>query len=538
MHEQDGGSRHDVVVVGAGPVGLAMGRMLGLRGHDVLILERWPAAYPMPRAVHFDDEIGRVFQSMGLTEEIKAISEPVPDCYEWRNAAGESLLRIDWSGSGPCGWPTANFFSQPDLERVLADALIDMPHVSLRRNALVEGLAEQDDSVEVHFSDAGRPAVTRCRFVIGCDGANSFVRQQMHTTFHDLGFFFDWLIVDTIPLDDRDWSPQNWQLCDPARPTTVVSGGPGRRRWEFLRLPGETVEDLNTTERAWQLLETWGRHPGNTQLERHCVYTFAARWADSWNCGRLAIGGDAAHLMPPFAGQGMCSGLRDAANLSWKLDRVLRGQSDIALLDSYTSERSVHINHAIAMSVELGRVICVLDEQQAAQRDARMIAGDADPARVLPVTALPVLGPGVTADTVDVDPLRGTLSPQFPVQQDGRRVLLDEATGFGAVMLIHGAGRAAVLPDAAVLDDADLRVFTVAADAGADLQDSTRSWTQWFDMHGVVGVLIRPDHYIFGAVATADHVGQLALQYRDRLRVVVAAGSTDAGTSQTVTASA
>ncbi len=133
-------SHHDVVIVGAGPVALAQGRMHGLRGHDVLILERWPEPYPLPRAVHFDDEIGRVFGSMGLTDEVRAISQAVPDHYEWRNAAGETLVRIDWSGTGPNGWPVANFFSQPDLERVLTDAVQDLPNVKLLRGAEVVGI--------------------------------------------------------------------------------------------------------------------------------------------------------------------------------------------------------------------------------------------------------------------------------------------------------------------------------------------------------------------------------------------------------------
>jgi 2-polyprenyl-6-methoxyphenol hydroxylase-like FAD-dependent oxidoreductase len=496
---------HDVVIVGAGPVGLAAARMLGLRGHAVLVLERWPEAYPLPRAVHFDDEIGRVFQAMGLTEQVKAISEAVPDHYEWRNADGASLVRIDWSGTGPCGWPTANFFSQPDLEKVLAEAVEAMPNVTLRRGAEVVGVEEQAEDVLVTYTTTVvERQHARGRFVIGCDGANSLVREHLGAALHDQGFFYDWLIVDTVPLDEREWLPQNWQLCDPARPTTVVSGGPGRRRWEFMRLPGETREELNTAHKAWELLASWDRTPENSRLERHAVYTFAARWADRWNRGRLAIAGDAAHQMPPFAGQGMCSGLRDVANLSWKLDRVLRGESGLVLLDTYTGERSVHLQHAIAMSVELGRVICVLDEQHAADRDARMIAGGADPARVLPVSALPVLGDGVLADSPGMSILRGTLAPQFPVECDGHRALLDDVIGYGAVLL--------------TLDDVgepveDFGVFTLTV----GLCDPDGAWTRWFESHHIRVVLIRPDHYVFGAVTDLADTKELVTRYRDLL---------------------
>ncbi|WP_036511206.1 bifunctional 3-(3-hydroxy-phenyl)propionate/3-hydroxycinnamic acid hydroxylase MhpA [Nocardia aobensis] len=523
-------SHHDVVIVGAGPVGLATARMLGLMGHDVVVVERWPEPYPLPRAVHFDDEIGRVFQSMELADEVKAIIEPVPDFYEWRNAAGEALVRIDWSGTGPNGWPTANFFSQPQLERVLAEAVASMPNVGLVRGADVIDIEERADDVVVSAGDTGvvRPGhlapttqVTRrftARYVIGCDGANSFVRRRMGARMDDRGSFFDWFIIDTIPSDDLTWSPMNWQLCDPARPTTIVSGGPGRRRWEFMRLPGEDPEELGTTENAWKLLRAWGRTPDNTRLERHAMYTFGARWADTWRRGRLIIAGDAAHQMPPFAGQGMCSGLRDSANLAWKLDRVLRGVSGPALLDTYTSERSVHLQHAIAMSVELGKVICVLDPDQAALRDQRMIAGGADPAEVLPVTARPVLGEGIVRTGCV---LGGTLVPQFAVEVQRSPRLLDDATGNRAVLLLLSDSGAEQILDAETrrtLPAIEAAAKSISAAGDPDLRDFTGEWTRWFDTNSIAAVLIRPDHYIYGAVGDIGGIAGLVEEYAARLR--------------------
>jgi 2-polyprenyl-6-methoxyphenol hydroxylase-like FAD-dependent oxidoreductase len=441
-----------------------------------------------------------------------------------RNANGDALVRIDWSGIGPSGWPTANFFSQPELEKMLASAIVGMHNVTLRRGAEVIDIDDRGGEVDVRYNEDQRHAVTvHSRFVVGCDGANSYVRSHMKTTSHDLGFFFDWLIVDTIPLDERQWSPMNWQLCDPARPTTVVSGGPGRRRWEFMRLPDEDRDALNTTERAWELLRPWGRTPDNTRLERHAVYSFAARWAERWNSGRLAIAGDAAHLMPPFAGQGMCSGLRDAANLAWKLDRVLLGSSDIALLDTYTSERSIHLQHAITMSVELGKAICVLDENQAAERDRRMIEEGADPARVLPVTALPVLGSGVTADTIDIPALRGTSLPQFALRAEENAERFDDVTGPGALLLIAGDDSKPADSGAELLNRCDVRVFSIAAHGSPDLLDEAETWTEWFAVNDIACVLVRPDHYIFGALASRNNIAHLAEQYHDKIRAVDAA---------------
>ncbi|MFE7718140.1 bifunctional 3-(3-hydroxy-phenyl)propionate/3-hydroxycinnamic acid hydroxylase [Nocardia rhizosphaerihabitans] len=515
---------YDVVIVGAGPVGLAAARILGRYGHNVLVIERWKQPYPLPRAVHFDDEIGRVFQSMGLADAVRAISEPVPDCYEWRNRADDVLVSIDWSGLGPNGWPVANFFSQPQLEQVLATAVETMDNVTVRRGTEVVGIAQDDFGATVTLHD-GESIATR--FVLGCDGANSTVREHLGTELTDLGFYFDWLIVDTVPLDDRDWSPQNWQLCDPARPTTIVSGGPGRRRWEFMRLPGEPAERLDTPESVWRLLQPWGRTPANTDLERHCVYTFSARWAQRWSQGRVLIAGDAAHLMPPFAGQGMCSGIRDAANLSWKLDRVLRGASELSLLDTYTDERKTHLQHAISMSVELGKVICVLDENRANERDARMIAGGANPAVVLPITAQPILGPGVIAEKPDPAGLRGTLLPQLVIEHDRLPRLLDEATGSGAVLLIHADACAHELLGAESmrqLADSETRAFSIGAGDAADLRDFDGGWTRWFADHQIKAVLARPDHYIFATVSDLDEITQMVSQYRTSLRVTAHVG--------------
>lgn len=521
---------HDVIVVGAGPVGLMTARLLGLAGHDVLIVERWPEPYPMPRAVHFDHEIGRLLQGAGLSDEVKAISERVTDFYEWRNREGEPLVKIDWSVDGPCGWPVANFFSQPELEAVLTASVEAMPNVTLSRGMEVVQLTESEEGV--HVTLTGRTLkhkVVSARYVVGCDGANSFVRQHMNTSLTDLGFYFDWLIVDTIPLDEREWSPMNWQLCDPARPTTIVSGGPGRRRWEFMRLPDEDRKELNTADTAWRLLKAWGRTPENTRLERHAVYTFEARWADAWNQGRLLIAGDAAHLMPPFAGQGMCSGLRDAANLSWKLDHVLRGVSDPELLDTYTSERSSHLQHAISMSVALGRTICVLDPKEAHERDQRMIAAGADPRTALPPMPPERLGSGAWDEALTPVAVQGTLTPQFTVFDGHRTGLFDDVIGTGFTLIGFGVDPRENLDQShletlgalnvncvTILDAADypetLMVGGSADSESRRVVPADSAARDYFENAGVLAVLVRPDFYLYGAAAESDDIAKLVNQ--------------------------
>ncbi|MFD0020699.1 bifunctional 3-(3-hydroxy-phenyl)propionate/3-hydroxycinnamic acid hydroxylase [Streptomyces sp. NPDC058382] len=514
---------HDVAIVGFGPVGQLLSLLLGRAGHDVIVLERWPSPYDLPRAVHFDDEIGRIFQAAGVGEEVRAVTDPVPDHYEWRNRAGEALVRIDWSGTGPSGWPTASFFSQPQLEAVLSRAAEELPTVSIRRGREVVGIEPREEHVRLTTSGAAGPGEVRARYVIGADGANSFVRSGMATTVTDLGFFYDWLIVDTLPQEETTWSPMNWQLCDPERPTTIVSGGPGRRRWEFLRLPHESVDELNTLDTAWRLLEPWGRTPDNTTIERHTVYTFQARWVDRWREGRLILAGDAAHQMPPFAGQGMCSGMRDAMNLAWKLDLVLAGTADPDLLDTYTSERSDHVQHAIGMSMALGQVICVLDAEEAAARDSRMIATGADPRHALPPAPPPILGDGVLQHDAEGNrvPAVGHLTPQHRVTHRGVAALLDEHTTGGFTILTDGQDPCDALDtaDRHFLDSIGAHIVALhAGSAPSDgYLDTDHAYLPHMREHGHVAAVVRPDFYLFGAAASGQELHELIGRLREEL---------------------
>ncbi|TMR24928.1 bifunctional 3-(3-hydroxy-phenyl)propionate/3-hydroxycinnamic acid hydroxylase [Nonomuraea turkmeniaca] len=508
---------HDVLIVGFGPVGQTLAVLLAQKGHDVVVVERWTEPYPKPRAVVFDDEVARIFASAGIADRFADVSEP-SSAYEWRNGDGETLLRFDYGERGPSGWPESNMFTQPKLERALQERAESFPNVTVYRGTEAVQLIQRGDHVEVTVHGVTlKQKRLRAAYVVGCDGANSFVRQRMNATTTDLGFFYDWLICDVIEHSQRRWFPENIQICDPRRPTTMVSGGPGRRRWEFMRMPGDQRDEFDSDDNAWRLLAGWGVTPDNATLEKRALYTFQARWVDGWRDGRLLLAGDAAHLMPPFAGQGMCSGVRDAANLAWKLDLVLRGLAGEDLLTTYGTERSAHVRHAVHMSVELGKVICATDPEVVAERDRTLIAAGARPEVGLPPPPPAVLGPGALQSGGDGTPLApaGRVAVQGRVREAGGAAgLLDEVAGFGFHVLVDGTrvdARELFFVDdvSAFLGDLDARVLRVIPD-GAPVEESGGSVLTVKDLDGVLlshlracghlVQIIRPDFYVFGGV--------------------------------------
>ncbi|MBX3024142.1 bifunctional 3-(3-hydroxy-phenyl)propionate/3-hydroxycinnamic acid hydroxylase [bacterium] len=501
---------YDIAIVGYGPVGETLAILLAQRGWRVGVIEKQAAAYPLPRAVHFDEEVARIFQAAGIADGFAGLTETA-DWYEWRNGDGQTLLCFRAAPLGRSGWPEANMFPQPELERLLDRRARALPTVAVERGCEVVALAADDAGVTLRARRAdGETLEVRARFAVGCDGANSFVRSCIGSTVSDLGFFYEWLIVDVLPNQPTVWSPLNIQICDPARPTTMVSGGPGRRRWEFMRLPGESIEELNTEATAWRLLAPWDVRPDNARLERHTVYRFQARWVEGWRRGRVLLAGDAAHQMPPFAGQGMCAGVRDAANLAWKLDLVLAGAAPASLLDSYEPERVQHVRMMIGVSMELGKIICIADRDQAAARDRAMLAARAgDQVQLSPI--LPI-GSGITRDG---DPTAAQLFIQRRVRRGGASGLFDDVVGRGWILLAADREALAGL-------DADARAFLAsiggrAVALGDDLDDADGAYGAWFVDNRVAAVLQRPDFYVFGSAATAAEVGPLLADLRRKL---------------------
>lgn len=500
----------DVLVVGQGVVGQFLSLLLAGRGHRVLAVERHPQPYTLPRAVHYDPDVNRMLAGLGIdAAEQAAFSEPALS-YDWLTADGRVLLTFPTPVDGDQGWPESTMFAQPELEKALRRRQSDAQTLELRWGTAVEGLVQDEQGVTATLVGPSGTEVVRASFVVGCDGANSTVRDILGIEMEDLGFSSDWLVMD-LKTQPREWTPVNGQICDPRRPTSCVCGGPGRRRFEFMRMPDDGA-DFATEASAWELVAPWDVRPDNAELERLAMYTFHARCARTWSDGRIFLAGDAAHRMPPFYGRGMVSGARDAMNLAWKLDAVLAGSAPLGLLDTYGSERFAHVQFSIGMSVALGRVICETEPEAVAARDAHFLEKGPLPWDALPPMPAEVLGPGFFPHgTPGDDPVAGRIGQQHPLLgPDGQVALLDAVT-FGDWQVLVDMRQFSVADADAVRGakpaGIGARVIEIVP-PGADRpnahsgEDVTGRYGALFDQVGAAVVVYRPDFHGFGSSAT------------------------------------
>ncbi|WP_027568282.1 bifunctional 3-(3-hydroxy-phenyl)propionate/3-hydroxycinnamic acid hydroxylase [Bradyrhizobium sp. URHA0013] len=488
MKDKSAFEEFDVVIVGRGPVGATLANLLGLCGVRTLVLEREAQTYHLPRAVHFDDECMRVFQTIGLAEAILPHVILSPGML-FLDADGRMLL--DWSRPQtltPMGWNLSYRFHQPELEDVLIAGLARWPHVALRSRCDVFALDQDEIGVRVRYEDlsTGKLSEVRAGYVIGCDGARSLVRRFIGSRIDDLGFHERWLVIDVLLKRDRDdLGDYSIQHCDPRRPATYVRGTGARRRWEITVLPDEESQEVAQPAKVWELLSRWIT-PGDAELERAAVYTFHSVIAQQWRSGRLLLAGDSAHQTPPFLGQGMCAGIRDAANLAWKLAAVLHGRAESSLLDTYQSERQPHVREFIELAIRLGGVI------NTKAIEAGLAAGETrENAPVKLEVKKPLLGPGLALGDL---PLAGHLAPQFELT-DGRRG--DDRVGYSHVLLVESA---AALSSRHALSQAGIDIL---------ISDDAEGVGSWLREHGIIAALVRPDRYVRGTARNYTELDRL-----------------------------
>jgi len=516
----------DIAIIGAGPVGTLLAILLGNKGRRVTLVERWPTIYDRPRAVTMDHEVARILATFGIDSDNDPAIQYHEELYYWKNADLEDLQIVDWKSVSSSGWRVTYWFNQPELEARLLGIAETIESIKLIRGWEAVSLAQDERGVSIDLQETeeiygpdGQRQSLRASYLVGCDGANSFVRDQLDIDVIDKGYFFDWLILDMIPSKDYKVSPAQWQLCDPKRPTTLVPGGPGRRRWEFMVLPGESTDEMARPERAWELLEPWGLSPANAKLERSAVYRFQACWSKQWRVGRCMIAGDAAHLMPPFAGEGMCAGFRDAVALSWRLNAIVTGKLDSAVLDSYESERIHHAKHYIDFSQELGSIICITDPLEAAERDRSMKA-ELAARNHEPINGdLVHLGEGVWCeDTAGA----GELSTQGVVEVNGNCDRFDQAVGQGWMVVGLNADPAAALSaqqleQLTLLDGMAVKIGSAGSECDAiDVDGTYSSWLNDLDANYFI---LRPDFYVAATAKTATDLSYRFEQVLEKLHL-------------------
>lgn len=509
---------YDVLIVGFGPAGAVASGLLGRLGHRVLVVERLPTIYDKPRAIALDHEIFRHFDNMGLAEAVAPHVAPFTASQHF-GAEGQLIRRIDMVPAPyPLGYTPSMVFTQPPVEAELRRHAEALATVEVATGVELIDLAQTDAAVTAKLRAAnGDTRHVQARYLIGCDGASSTVRQLVGIALEDLIFDEPWLVVDVLVKDAAlaKLPETSAQFCDPARPATFVIGPGNHRRWEIMLLPGENGRDMAQPAAVWSLLARW-LQPDDGELWRAAAYRFHALVADDWRRGRVVIAGDAAHQQPPFFGQGMCQGLRDVTNLVWKLDRVLTGASDNRLLDSYTRERKRHVIELTSLIKTIGETICVRDPDVARARDAKALAeGNGQPRTMTRQEIIPPIREGIIAGTEA--PARGTLFPQPGIMTDTGCVLLDTLTGTGWRLILDGRQLAlgAVADSAARVADIFSPAIVAIAPAGAEtvtpdcLRERDGVMAGWFARYGIVAALVRPDHYVYGAVRSASDLTDL-----------------------------
>lgn len=506
---------YDVAIVGFGPSGAVAASLFGQAGLKTYVCDRSTTVYDKPRAIAMDHEIMRVFQQIGVAELIAPYVEPFTPS-EYFGVDGQLIRRMTMVAPPyPLGYTPSMVFTQPPVERILRANAEAFPNVTIELGVELLKLTQDSNGADLQLRNArdasGQEQTIRARYVIGCDGASSTVRAQAGIVLEDLDFDEPWLVVD-VRVNEKGLAKlpaTSVQYCEPDRPTTIVIGPGNHRRWEISLKEGEDPIEAATPETTWKLLSRW-LTPEDGELWRQTSYRFHALVATEWRKGRVFIAGDAAHQQPPFMGQGMCQGIRDVANLAWKLNAVLKnevtGQAAEALLDSYGDERELHVRELTTRIKGAGAVICERDLEKARARDKRMLDECGGVVKDTPrQDMIPRLETGLLSSKASTG--RGALFPQSRLAAGSNPpALMDQVFGCGWILVTDGT--------LAASSEKDTRLTMIELGKGVTETDGVTAL--WMQKHACHAALVRPDHYTFGTAATQSELSDLLKDWRAR----------------------
>lgn len=502
------GSIYDVAIVGFGPVGAVAAGLLGARGLRTYVCDKQRAVYDKPRAISLDHEIIRLFQQMGVAKRIKPFVEPFTDSVYY-GVDGQVIKRMSTVAPPyPLAHTPSVVFTQPPTERILRKHAQSFACVKVELGRTLQALSQDADGVGLELEgDDGTRSSVRTRYLIACDGASSTVRSLLGIGLEDLDFDEPWLVVDMLVNDQgkAKLPSTSVQYCQPERPSTYLICPGNHRRWEIAINPGEDPQALATPAGVWRLLAPWIT-PDDATLWRQASYRFHALVAEQWRAGRIFLAGDAAHQQPPFLGQGMCQGLRDVANLSWKLQAVLQGAAPDRLLDTYGAERKAHVIDLTTRIKGIGQIVGERDLKRARERDARLLAECGGVVRPTPRQDVqPPLRSGLLA--AHPHPARGTIFPQPWLLSDTAEIQrMDERLGYGWRLVLAADAKAALVELSGRLSMPGLRVVQLGAHGFEEKEGVLASW---FARFGGQAALVRPDHYVYGLAGSAQELDQL-----------------------------
>ena len=521
---------YDVIVVGYGPTGQACASLLAKLGHRVCVYERWPTLYGLPRLIGFDAESARMLQAAGDVNVALRESYPIRR-YVTYDRDMQPLVTYDWPEDHQCGYPIKTATYQPYIEDAMDEAARDRG-VRVNTGWRVTDVTQDESCAYVtaapwskeEVGENLKPALTktlRAKYVVGADGAKSVVRAVLGIERENLHYRDAWLSVD---IERRECLPTkflygtSWQIAEVGNVIVIVPAGTKRMRFEFQVDPDGDHSALLVEDVAHRMLEErLGLTRREVEIVRLTIYPFEAQLAGEWRRGRIFLAGDAAHLMPPFLGEGAASGMRDATTLAWKLDLVLRGLTDDSFLDTYQIERYPHVRHHVVVSVAIGEIVTERDPEIAEARNEELRTGDAPPP-----PADPILTTGVLLRGADGEPvaLAGELAPQGWVHFEGRTGRFDDVVGWGFHLVARDEDPLELLDadQRAFLADINCRSVGVSIDERAQLAlDITWMYERYFEEHGVVAFLMRPDFYLFGTIRSLEELPAMVDDLRAQL---------------------